>query len=329
MSLETCLFRGETGVNPQGGGDRPDGFHELVMIMQSVALADRVTLDFRDSDPKTSADTPTLSLDLHCDHPEVPTDASNLAHRAAVLLHGQWAEYCPDRPAPQGHLQITIAKQIPVGAGLAGGSTDAAAVLVGLNHLWAMGLTPQTLEHLCSQLGSDIPFCVQGGTVLATGRGEILQPLPHALPALPLVLAKFRSLSVSTPWAYGTYRQQFAPTYIQDSPGVQARQTAVQAGDLAQAIAQGDPLRLSQTLHNDLEKVVLPAHAAVVTLRHLFQQQPGVLGTLMSGSGPTVFALCVSATAAEVTAAAVQTQLQNPDLECWVTQSVAGGIQIL
>ena len=144
-------------------GDRPDGFHELVMIMQSVGLADRI--DMQPSD--------TQNIYIYCDHPQVPTDETNLAYRAADLMCRSF----PEMYANFGGVSIRIAKNIPVAAGLAGGSGNAAAVLVGINLLWKLGLTQQELQDLAAQIGSDIPFCVSGGTALATGRGEKLDDI--------------------------------------------------------------------------------------------------------------------------------------------------------
>ena len=343
----TCTLSAPAKINLylEVVGDRPDGFHELVMVMQSVALADRISLQFQPA--ATPSPQPSLGITLHCDHPEVPTDASNLAHRAAALLWEQWSHYGGDRPAPQGQLVITITKNLPVGAGLAGGSTNAAAVLVGLNHLWEVGLPVAEIERLCAKLGSDIPFCVQGGTVLALGRGEVLEPMVNfgkaagampgipqdparvALPGtLPLVLAKYRSLSVSTPWAYGSYRKQFAAGYVQDAAGVLAHQEAVRSGPMAAAIAAGDTAQICQNLHNDLERVVLPQYSAVSRLRAAFATQVGVVGTMMSGSGPTVFAICESLEAAATVRQRVADRLQDADLDFWVTHSLPHGVHL-
>ena len=159
-------------------GDRPDGFHELVMVMQSVGLADQIDLRANGTD----------LFRLHCDDPQVPKDPSNLAYRAAELMQQQF----PDAFARYGGAEITIHKRIPIGAGLAGGSANAAAVLVGLDLLWELGLTQSELQELAAMIGSDIPFCVAGGTALATGRGEKLAPLV-SLDQLYVVLAKYRS----------------------------------------------------------------------------------------------------------------------------------------
>ncbi|MGL5034344.1 MAG: 4-(cytidine 5'-diphospho)-2-C-methyl-D-erythritol kinase, partial [Microcystaceae cyanobacterium] len=189
-------------------GDRGDGFHELLMILQSINLADKL---------EVSANG-TEHIRLFCHHPEVPSDNHNLAYRAADLM----AKNFPKAFANYGGVDITLEKNIPVAAGLAGGSTDGAAVLVGINLLWELGLTLPELQTLAAQLGSDLPFCIAGGTAIATGRGELLDSLPD-VNNLWIVLAKFKSIKVSTPWAYQTYRQQFSHNYLQNLQEIQAR----------------------------------------------------------------------------------------------------------
>jgi 4-diphosphocytidyl-2-C-methyl-D-erythritol kinase len=294
-------------------GDRADGYHELVMVMQSVTLADRVDLRLNG----------TETTHLACDHPQVPNDSSNLAHKAADLMRTQF----PDSFSRYGAVDMTIQKQIPVGAGLAGGSTNAAAVLVGLDLLWQLGLTRSELEELGAQLGSDVPFCIAGGTALATGRGEKLATLP-ALDHLYVVLAKYRSLSVSTPWAYKTYRQQLGSTYPQTPADLQARRHGSASRDILTAIAHKDGAQIGQLLHNDLEKVVLPEFSQVDRLRQTFQGL-GTLGTMMSGSGPTVFALTPTLAAAKQVQHQVEATIADPDLALWSVKFNSGGIQIL
>ena len=294
-------------------GDRPDGYHELVMVMQSVALADRIELRLNGTD----------TIHLSCDRPQVPTDRTNLAHKAAELMQQQF----PDRFSCYGAVDIAIQKNIPVGAGLAGGSTNAAAVLVGLDLLWQLGLTRSELEELGAALGSDVPFCIAGGTALATGRGEKLAALPN-LDSLYVVLAKYRSLSVSTPWAYKTYRQQFGDTYPRSPANLQARRQQSNSGAILSAIAHKDGTQIGQLLHNDLEKVVLPEFSQVDKLRQIFQSL-GTLGTMMSGSGPTVFALTETLAEAEEVKRQVASTIADPDLALWAIKVNSAGIQIL
>jgi 4-diphosphocytidyl-2-C-methyl-D-erythritol kinase len=298
-------------------GDRPDGYHELAMVLQGIDLADRIDINANGTD----------QFRLHCDHPEVPADESNLAYKAAKLM----AQEFPDAFEQYGGANITIDKHIPVGAGLAGGSTDGAAVLVGLDLIWGLGLTQGELQDLAAKLGSDVPFCIAGGTAIATGRGEQLSPLP-SFDSLYAVLAKYRSLSVSTAWAYQTYRKQFGDSYpaiaaTGSVPGTTPPKQRAHAGEIVAAIMQHDGAKIGKLLHNDLEKVVLPAYPQVAELRETLQQF-NPLGAMMSGSGPTVFALVGSQKEAEYLQQRIQAALPDPDLQTWLTRFRAGGIQI-
>jgi len=293
-------------------GDRPDGFHELAMVLQSVDLCDRIDLRPLSTD----------HIRVHCNHPEVPVDQRNLAYKAAALMAAEF----PDTFAQYGGVEINIQKQIPVGAGLAGGSTNAAAVLVGLDLMWQLGLTQSELQELGARLGSDVPFCIVGGTMLATGRGEELAPLPD-LKQLHVVLAKYRSLSVSTAWAYQTFRQQFGHAYVSNAQELETRRQRVHSGPMIAAIAHRNSTEIGQRLYNDLERIVLPEYPQVLRLREQFQQQ-GVLGTMMSGSGPTVFALTESSDQAEQVRDRVRAAIADPDLELWVAPLTNTSIRI-
>ncbi|RZM82336.1 4-(cytidine 5'-diphospho)-2-C-methyl-D-erythritol kinase [Leptolyngbya iicbica] len=294
-------------------GDRPDGYHELVMVMQSVGLADRVTVR------RLGAH----EIRLRCDHPEVPSDASNLAYRAAALLHQRF----PKVMTQQGGVEITIQKNIPVGAGLAGGSANAAAVLVGLDMLWQLGLTQIELQTLAAELGSDIPFCIAGGTAIATGRGEQIDTL-HGLDGLYVVLAKSPTLSVSTPWAYKSYRQAFADNYLDVATASQTRKAQLHASPMMAAIAHQDGPAIGQHLYNDLEKVVLPAHPDVKAMKTTLASCGG-LGTLMSGSGPTLFTLTASQAAAEGIVQQMRSHYSEAELGLWVAPLLPSSLQLL
>ncbi|YAF94839.1 MAG: 4-(cytidine 5'-diphospho)-2-C-methyl-D-erythritol kinase [Nodularia sp. CChRGM 3473] len=293
---------------------RSDGYHELAMILQSIALADQINIH------SLSAET----IRVHCNHPQVPTDKSNLAYQAAELMARQF----PEAFAKYGGVEITINKHIPVAAGLAGGSTNAAAVLVGIDLLWNLGLTQLELEELGATLGSDVPFCIAGGTVIATGRGEQLSTLP-GLDDIYIVLAKYRSLEVSTAWAYKTYRQQFGSSYLRDNDNLAARAAAVHSGEIVKAILEKDAGQIAEKLHNDLERVVLPNYPQVLQLRELFATVEGVLGTMMSGSGPTVFALVASEQQAQTVKQQVREAIPDEDLELFVTRTITHGIQLV
>ena len=292
--------------------DRPDGYHDLVMVLQSIDLADQIDLRPIGSD----------AIHLYCNHPEVPQDHSNLAYKAAALM----ADKFPEPFAKYGGVDITIHKRIPVGAGLAGGSTNAAAGLVGLNLMWNLGLNQRQLQYLGSLLGSDVPFCIVGGTMLATGRGEYLTPLP-AIDNFYVVLAKYRSLSVSTAWAYQTYRHQFLSSKVLNASALENSEQREYPRQIVSAITRQNEKQICQLLHNDLERVVLPTYPQVQRLRDEFQRlgYPG----MMSGSGPTVFALTKSQQEAQQVVDALRTAIPDPDLELWVSQFTNSSIQVL
>jgi 4-diphosphocytidyl-2-C-methyl-D-erythritol kinase len=302
------------GDRPIGNtqSDRPGKFHELVMILQSIELADYIELH-----PGKSED-----ITLYCNHPQVPKDETNLAYRAARLM----CDMFPDIHANYGGVDIKIQKNIPIAAGLAGGSTNAAALLVGMNMMWQLGLTQPELQELGAKLGSDIPFCISGGTAIATGRGEKLDYIKD-LDNLWVVLAKYNNLGVSTPWAYQTYRQQYSASYICDSAGIKSRAAEVRSSPIVSAIVKQDGRAIGKLLYNDLEKVVLPEYPQVKELRSAFAATE-ILGTMMSGSGPTVFALCESETQAIATQQEVRSQINDPQLNFWITKLATNGIHL-
>jgi 4-diphosphocytidyl-2-C-methyl-D-erythritol kinase len=312
MRLYSLLAAAKINLYLEIVGSRPDGFHELIMVMQSVNLADRITVRSIGTD----------GIRVQCTHPLVPTDETNLAYRAANLMIQRF----PGVLAKLGGVEITLEKQIPVGAGLAGGSGNGAAVLVGLDMLWQLGLTQAELQELAAELGSDMPFCISGGTALSTGRGESLDPL-RGIDDLYVVLAKYESEFVSTPWAYQTYRAEFGTTYLADAADFADRQRQVKSGPMVAAIAQQDKSAVGRHLYNDLEKVVLPAHPKTAHLKETMASLGG-LGTLMSGSGPTVFTLVESQAEADALAQGLRTQIPDPDLGIWVAQFWPTGIQL-
>lgn len=294
-------------------GDRPDGYHELAMILQSIDLADQLDLRHNGTDQTR----------VTCDDPQIPTDGQNLAYKAAMLMAAQF----PEAARRWGGVDLHIQKRIPMGAGLAGGSADAAATLVGLDLLWKLGLTQGEIRQLAAKLGSDIPFCVSGGTAIATGRGEQLAPLPSA-DFLHVVLAKYRSLAISTPWAYQTYRAQFSGSYVSDQASLQQRRQRVHSGDIVTAISQRDGAKIGRLLHNDLEKAVLPVHPQIEWLKQTLAEFNS-LGVMMSGSGSTVFALVESEAAAKRVQQQLKAKLPDPDLGIWTAKLISSGIQLL
>ncbi len=298
MQACTLIARAKINLYLEILGSRPDGYSEVALILQSITLADRVRLQRRPQ-----------GIHLICNHPEVPADSRNLAYRAAELLQKECrAEHLG--------VEIHLEKRIPVAAGLAGGSADAAAVLVGLNQLWGLGLTVGELQQLAARLGSDIPFCVQGGTQLARGRGEVLQPLAD-WEGIPLLLAKPRHLGISTAWAYQAFRAHWTGAKPLASPPLPT------LPQILAALERRDLLALARSLRNDLEQPVLAEHPLVGKLRQALLEA-GALGSLMSGSGPTVFGIMASLEGA----AQARDSLRHhfPEVDFWVTQFAPTGL---
>ncbi|MDV2887316.1 4-(cytidine 5'-diphospho)-2-C-methyl-D-erythritol kinase [Alkalihalophilus pseudofirmus] len=235
---------------------REDGYHEVEMIMTTVDLADRIDL--------TLTEDGKIKVDVS--EGFVPSDHRNLAYQAASLLQERYQ-------VKQG-VSIYITKRIPVAAGLAGGSSDAAATLKGLNDLWALGLSLDELARIGAEIGSDVSFCVYGGTALATGRGEIITHI-ESPPSCWVILAK-PPIGVSTADVYKRLKVE----------EVEHAKTE----EMIKAIKNQDFNGICDHLHNVLETVTLEMHPEV---RHIKEQMQrfGADGVLMSGSGPTVFGL--------------------------------------
>ncbi|MCR4752443.1 MAG: 4-(cytidine 5'-diphospho)-2-C-methyl-D-erythritol kinase [Eubacterium sp.] len=258
-------------------GRREDGYHFVRMVMQSLALHDTLLLE-------TCADP---GVWLTTDRRELAVDDSNLVHRAAARLLQM---YCPG----QG-VRIHLEKRIPLSAGLAGGSTDAAAALRGMNDLFSLGLTEEALARLGVQLGADIPFCLCGGTALSEGIGEILTALP-ALPPCHILLAKPEK-GMSTAEAYKAFD---AETEVRH-PDTDGQIRALQSGDLAGVAA---------ALGNVLEPVTEVQYPEVESIRQCMLRE-GALGARMSGSGPTVFGIFTEAEKAEKACSVLKKKLSG------------------
>ena len=237
-------------------GKRADGYHDLAMVMQSITLHDDVTVALKD--------TPGIV----CRCGTLPGDESNLAVKAAKAFFAALGI------APRG-LAIDIEKRIPMQAGMAGGSTDAAAVLHALRALLAPEMTTQQLEMIGEAVGSDVPYCVRGGTVLAEGRGEQLTTL-NAAPRFHVVVCK--------------------PDFPLSTPALFKRSDAVEVTDrpdtegMLQAIEEGDALGVSARVFNVFEAVLDENECEVFTIKERLLSL-GAAAAAMSGSGPTVFGL--------------------------------------
>ncbi|WP_409290923.1 4-(cytidine 5'-diphospho)-2-C-methyl-D-erythritol kinase [Peribacillus sp. SCS-37] len=235
---------------------RPDGYHEVEMVMTTVDLADRLELEELTRD----------EIRIISHNRFVPDDSRNLAYQAAALLKKRYNV--------RTGVSITIEKHIPVAAGLAGGSSDAAAALRGLNRLWQLGLNLDELAGLGAEIGSDVPFCVYGGTSLASGRGEEIMHLP-APPKCWVILAK-PTIGVSTADVYR--RLDVSRT---EHPNVK---------EMVSALHESSFSGVCQNVGNVLEQVTLQVNPEVAHIKDQMRRF-GADAVLMSGSGPTVFGL--------------------------------------
>lgn len=240
-------------------GEKPDGYHELRMIMQTIDLCDELSIAHTGS--------PKIELTMDKELPEPINVEENLIYKAAKLLQKQYQ-------LPFG-FQIHLKKNIPAAAGLAGGSADCAATLLGINHLCGLSLTKDELCELGVSLGADVPFCIRQGTMLSEGIGEKLTPLPD-LPPLWVLLIK-PDFSISTAYVYQNLHWKRL-AYHPNTMGA------------ADAINRRDVIGLAKTLSNVLETVAFPEHPELPEIKDFFLQN-GAIGSLMSGSGPTIYGL--------------------------------------
>ena len=235
---------------------RPDGYHDLKMIMQTIGLHDELTFNVSEGD----------SVTMTCSNRELPCDDTNLVIRAARLLTTEFNIHK--------HIDIYLEKNIPVAAGMAGGSTDAAATLIVLNELFKLGLNREQLMRYGVTLGADIPYCIMGGTALAEGIGDILTPI--APPVAAHVLIVKPPIEVSTGFVYSNLKLT-DNTIHPDIDGI------------IKVLPMSNE-EIGERLDNILETVTIPAYPVIANIKSCMKAN-GALGALMSGSGPTVFGI--------------------------------------
>lgn len=236
---------------------REDGYHDLDMIMQMVDVYDDVILTKKEGNDIV-VKTDTLVL---------PNGRENLAYMAAKTLMDAFG-------IKQG-LEIRINKRIPIAGGMAGGSSDCATTLMGVNQMFDLGLGKEELMKTGVKLGADVPYCILGGTAIARGIGEVLTPLPSP-PQCHVVIAK-PPVSVSTAFVYG----QIRPEEITKRPDIEG---------MAAAIKEQDLYQMADLLYNVMEEVTVPRYPVIQEIKDIMLEE-GALNSIMSGSGPTVFGL--------------------------------------
>ncbi len=237
---------------------REDGYHEVAMVLQQIKLADEININIGKEGS---------TVRINSDNPRIPKGETNIAFRAARLMQ---KKYGINRT-----IDIYIEKNIPIAAGLGGGSTDAAAVIYGLNRLLRLNLGSEDMMALGTSLGADVPFCIMGGTALGRGIGDILTPIDCNV-KLDFLLVK-PDFTISTPWAY----QNFSPKGIRERPD---------NGNMVKALERGDKKGIALGMINVLEGVSALKHPAILDIKDRMLRA-GALGAVMTGSGPTVIGL--------------------------------------
>ncbi len=238
-------------------GRRENGYHDVRMVMQTVYLYDRIIMK--------KSKTPGIRLETNLYY--LPVNENNLAYQAAQMLMDEF------------HIEegvsIQLDKHIPVAAGMAGGSSNAAAVLFGMNRMFSLGLSQKELMERGVKLGADVPYCIMRGTVLAEGIGEILTPL-SPMPKCYVLIAK-PAISVSTKMVY----EKLDSHEIEDHPDIDGILAGLKAGDLKE---------VAGSMGNVLECVTVDAYPVIDQIKKMMIKE-GALNAMMSGSGPTVFGI--------------------------------------
>lgn len=291
-------------------GVRSDGFHELVTVLQTLSIHDTVVAELdRSCVSAHPAARRFMELAFSAEgHDGVPADGSNLAVRAARCLMDHLGIGTATATAATPVTRLHLIKRIPVAAGMAGGSADAAAALIALNHLWQADLEREQLRQMAAELGSDVPFCVTGGTALATGTGvATAQVLTRGTYHWVVGVS---GQPLSTPEVYRAFDQVGVPSDAEPDAVLQALRT-------------GDDEALGAALHNDLEVAAMHLRPALLAQRDALLAA-GALGALVSGSGPTLVGLARSAQHAVQVAAEVEQVFDRVE----VALSPAGGPEI-
>lgn len=292
---------------------RKDGYHEVRMIMQSISLCDHLilrTYEAEESDPFISSDNNNPNAwspdgirlcAAESMHPDVPMNEENLIYQAILMLKEEF--HIPHR------IEAILDKQIPVAAGMAGGSTDAAASFKAMNSLFHLGLTDGELQRRAVRLGADIPYCIMGGTALSEGIGEILTPLPD-MPDCHILIAK-PPINVSTAYVYKNLKAD----ELSHHPDIDGMVRAIRSQDLNGIISR---------LENTLETVTIPDYPIIRTIKECMTEY-GAEGTLMSGSGPTVFGIFTDEAAIRKAADAIRTKVLSDQV--FITRPVSNNAE--
>ncbi|MDX1658491.1 MAG: 4-(cytidine 5'-diphospho)-2-C-methyl-D-erythritol kinase [Nitriliruptorales bacterium] len=293
-------------------GRRDDGYHEIVTVLQTVDLHDTVTAELSGAQLLSHHPSARRFMDIElAPHPDLPGGEDNLVVRAAhELLRAIGAANANgDDTDRRPRTRLEIEKAIPIAGGMAGGSADAAAALVALNELWACSLDREELRQVAAQLGADVPFCLQGGTALATGTGA----------QTAQVLSRGRYS-----WVVGISDEPLATPAVYDAWDELGQTSTVEPDAVLHALRTADPEALGAALHNDLEAAAIELRPRLGEDREAFLDA-GALGAVVSGSGPSILGLASDAVAARELADRVAGRFDRVE----VVDAPAGGPELV
>jgi len=266
-------------------GKRQDGYHDLETIMQSVNLADRIFIKKEKE-----------GIKIKCSHPLVPVDSQSLTYRTAEKILNRYK-------ITKG-VKIEIDKKIPLASGMAGGSANSASILVGINKLFALNLNNKDLRRIGEELGMDVPFCIQNGTALAYHKGEKVTPLPLVDPPLWLIIIN-PGFEIPTRWAYNNL----------DLDQIKKEKNNTEA--MLKALKKRELQGIAKNLFNSFERLIIKKYPEIGKIKDRLIEE-GILGALMSGSGPTVFGIAQN----EEQAFKIYEKLKSEYKSIWVVQTV-------
>jgi len=266
-------------------GKRQDGYHDLETIMQSVNLADRIFIKKEKE-----------GIKIKCSHPLVPVDSQSLTYRTAEKILNRYK-------ITKG-VKIEIDKKIPLASGMAGGSANSASILVGINKLFALNLNNKDLRRIGEELGMDVPFCIQNGTALAYHKGEKVTPLPLVEPPLWLIIIN-PGFEIPTRWAYNNLDLD------------QIKKEKNNTGAMLKALKKRELQGIAKNLFNSFERLIIKKYPEIGKIKDRLIEE-GILGALMSGSGPTVFGIAQN----EEQAFKIYEKLKSEYKSIWVVQTV-------
>ena len=288
-------------------GNRNDGYHELAMIMQSIDLYDQLKMTKLDNN----------NITLKSNNLELSIGDDNLIIKAAKLLRIKSGIHNLG-------VNIELIKDIPIGAGLAGGSTDAAATLVGLNKLWDLNFSSEELENIAQEIGSDIPFCVSGGRQFCFGRGEVLEKIQNSNSNIGVILVKDPSIQISTPLAYKNYKKQYGSNYLSNEIDFEKKRNEIRLLDWI----NDEFIETHTKITNDLQKSVYAMSTHVQKSLEVLRDLQGSRLVAMSGSGPSCFALFSTYDEANNIYKLNSEKFKRAGLSAWACSMKSFGVEI-